>query len=92
MREVVKNNVIRWAKVLAMLIATIVAVYAYQIKDTELVYYANGSNNFDIKVSFYCMVITILVTIEYWEFWPARIVAGTASLMCINNYIDERIS
>lgn len=89
MREVVKNKVIRWSKILAMLIATIVAVSAYQLQEQDLIFYSNGSNNFDIRISFFCMVLTILVTIEYWRDWVLRLIAGTVALMCINNYIDE---
>jgi hypothetical protein len=74
---------------MAMVVATIVAITAYQIDQNELIYYANGSNNFDIRISFFCMVLTILVTIEYWKDWLLRIVAGTVALMCINNYFDE---
>jgi hypothetical protein len=89
MRRIITNSIIRWSKVMAMVVATIVAITAYQIDQNELIYYANGSNNFDIRISFFCMVLTILVTIEYWKDWLLRIVAGTVALMCINNYFDE---
>lgn len=89
MKRIVTNTIIRWSKCIALIIATLVAVSAYHLDQSELLYYANGSNNFDLRISFFCMVLTILVTIEYWKDWLLRIVSGTVALMCINNYFDE---
>lgn len=89
MKKIFTNKVIRFAKIISMLTATIVAISAYQIDTLNVEYYANGSNSFDIRISFFCMLLTKLVTIEYWKDWLLRIIAGTTALMCMSNYIDE---
>lgn len=74
-----------------MLTAIIVAISAYQLAPEEIIYYSNGSNNFDLRISFFCTVLTLLVAIEYWDDWLLRLISGSAVLMCVNNYLDELI-
>lgn len=72
-----------------MLVAFMVAVSAWQLKPEEIVYYANGSNNFDLRVSFYIAVITTLVAVEYWNDLWLRAISGTIALFAINNFLEE---
>lgn len=91
MKKIIINNLIRWGKIIAMLIAIFVAISAYQLTPEEIIYYSNGSNIFDLRISFFCTILTLLVTIEYWKDWLLRIISGSTALMCINNYLDELI-
>lgn len=91
MRKILINNLIRCGKVIAMITATFVAISAYQLTPEEIVYYSNGSNTFDLRISLFCTILTLLVSIEYWKDWLLRIIAGSTALMCINNYLDELI-
>ena len=91
MRQIVINRLIRTTKCLLMLAAIIAMAWAYQLDQSTLTFYDNGSNTYDRLVSVYCVIITGLV---YWEYhtdqW-LRIFTLVAFLGCINMTLDEFI-
>jgi len=76
-------------KVFLLVFAFSVTLYAYQSHDATIM--DNGSTHFDVAVAFFCMVIMLLVTWEYWDDDLLRLIAGTVALTTINNFLDESL-